>query len=510
MFSNKISYTKFAFISFCCLLSSCARDAVNPLSLAPENPYSTWTPMKGNRMVSAQYCQTILPETFGVNELNLAELIDIALQNNPSTKQTWANARAAAAQYGQSMSAFFPAINVSNSFVRQKGAFPTSQAFTDTTGASPGTGSAAALGNTVQSNALTTQTFYASQGGPDVALTYVLFDFGQRTAAALAAKEALYYADLNHNQNLQNVLQKVMDDYYSYTYQLALLKSDEANLATAQMSLDAANEKFALGLVALGDVATARTQFLQSRISLTTQKQNVENSFAQLASTIGLPANVKFQVQLLPDNVSTHITMESIDELVNIAQTQRQDLLAAQANVRSKEALLLKAKRSILPVLSTTLDTGHYWFQQGTQEHNMHWIASFSLDFPLFDGFYFKNTVRNAEANLDVSKAQLYQTELNVIQNITVSHLGVKTAASNLFDSEEYLKSAMLEFDIAIASYKAGTKTILDVMAAQSSVADARSKKALAQQNWFSSLASLAYATGSLCTPVKETEICKE
>ena len=441
--------------------------------------------------------------------MNLAELINIALQNNPQTKQTWATARSSAAQYGQVLSSFFPQINVSNNFTRQKGSFPTANSFTAGSSGSASSGSAGNVGNQTSSNATSRQTSYSSQGGPDVALSYVLFDFGQRTASASAAREALYYADLNHNQEIQTVLQTVMDDYYTYTYQLALLRSDQANLANAQMSLDAANERFALGLAALGDVATARTTFLQNRINLTSQKQNVENAFAQMAVDIGLPANIPFKVQPLPDQVQTSELLESVDQLVQMAQDQRQDFLAAQANVRSKEALVLAAKRAVLPVLSTNLDTGHYWFQKGTQENRMHWIATFSLDFPLFDGFFYKNGVRKAEANLDVAKAQMYQTELTVIQNVTTSHMGVKTSALNMQDSEEYLAAAELEFNIALANYKAGTKTILDVLSAQSSLADARSKKAQAQQNWFSSLASIAYATGSLCATPNEEGLCQ-
>lgn len=490
--SNYLGFTLLVF-------SSCARDAADPMSLSPESPYSTWTPMKGNSLVSSKYCKTLLPKFFGEDELSLAELLDIALQNNPSTKRTWANARAAAASYGQSMSSFFPKINVSNTFVRQKGSFPT---------ASGSSSSAGDAGNTVQSNNLITKGFYASQGGPDVSLSYVLFDFGQRTAAAMAAREALYYADLNHNQEIQTIMQLVMDDYYNYVYQKAVLQADESNLADAQMSLDAANERFSLGLASLGDVATARTQFLQSRIKLTSQKQTLENAFAKLAIDSGLPANIQFKVQKLPDNIQADPILEDVDFLVKEAQELRQDLLAAQADVRSKKALLLEAKRAPLPIFSSKLNTGHYWFQNGTQEKGMHWIASFALDFPIFDGFYLKNGVRKAEANLETSKALLYKTELAVIQGVTNAHMAVKTSALNLSDSEEYLKSAELEFEIALATYKAGTKTILDVMSAQSSLSDARSKRAYAVQNWFSSLASIAYATGSLCTNPEEN-LCK-
>ncbi len=458
-------------------LSGCAYDAVDPLSLAPSGPYASWTPMQGSTLVSARYCQTILPPTFETSHLNLAELLDIALQNNPSTKQTWAKARSAAAQYGQSLSNFYPTVKLDGSYYREKGTF-------------------ISFGPPVP--------YYYTQAGPDLVLTYTLFDFGQRTAAAISAREALYYADYTHNQNIEEVMETVMDDYYNYLYQIAIQRANEANLVNAQTSLDAANEKFALGVAALGDVAQARTQYLQSKINLTTQKQTVENAFAQLAVDIGLPANLSFKVQPMPDQVTADPVLESVDQLVVVAQEQRQDFLAAQSDVLSKEASLLGAKRAFLPVFSTTLDTGHYWFQQGFQEHNFHWNALVSVTFPLFQGFYFRNGIRDAQAKLDLSKAQLLQSELSIVKNVSTAHMGVKTAAQNLEDTNEYLKAAELEFNISMTSYKAGTATILDVLSAQSSLADARSKKAGSQKDWFTALATLAYATGSLCSNPKE------
>jgi len=491
------------------LLSGCARDAADPLSLAPATPYSTWVPMKGNCLVSSKYCQTVLPPSFDSSELNLAELIDIALQNNPSTKQTWAMARAAAAQYGQSLSGFYPAIAVDGSYLRFRSANTTVNTLAQTS-ASAGTSAPSSGGPTqsqlgIQQGLGSPIPFYATQVGPDLTLSYTLFDFGQRTSAALAAREALYYADLNHNQEIQTVIQTVMDDTYNYLYQLALLKSDGANLENAQMALDAANERFALGLAALGDVAQARTQYLQSKIDLTTQKQNVEDAFAQLAVDLGLPANLRFHVQPLPEQIVANPVLESVDCLVARAQEQRQDFLAVQANVKAKEALLLNARRAVYPVLGSALDIGHYWFQKGRQEDGPHWSAEIFLTFPLFQGFFYKNGVKNAQANVDASRAQMLQTELALIQGVTTAHMGIKTAASNLVDSEEYLKAAQIEFNIALTGYKAGTMTILDVMSAQSSLADARSKKANSQKNWFTSLATIAYATGSLCaTPNEE------
>lgn len=476
----------------CLLFMSCARDARDPFLLAPSTPYSSYTPMKGNCLVSSKYCQTLLPSTFGNADLSLAELLDVALQNNPTTKKTWAMARASAAEYGTSLAPFYPNIQFSSFYFRQRAGFPQTGIPSATPG-SPTTISGGSL------NFRSISENYFTEAGPDLILSYTLFDFGQRTAAASAAREALYYADLTHNQQIQTVLQTVMTDYYTYLYQLAEQRADEADLENAQMALDAANEKFALGLAALGDVAQARTQYLQSKIKLTTQKQDVENAFAQLAVDLGLPANIAFQVQPLPEQVVTDPLLDDIDSLVCLAQNQRQDFLAAQANYRSKEASLTEAKRAVYPTISSQMTTGRYWFQNAEVEPENHWTAVVSLSFPIFNGFYYRNEIKNAEANVELSKAELMQTELAMIQSITTAHMGVKTAAMNLADTVEYLKAAELEFEISLSSYKAGTMTILDVLQAQSSLADARSQKANAQKNWFLSLADIAYATGSLC-----------
>lgn len=473
-------------VFLCALLSlcSCMREATNPFSLAPETPFSSWSPMKGNRLISSRFCQTLLPDTFGPNELSLAELLDIGLHNNPTTKKTWAQARSAAGQYGQSLSSYYPNINFNGTYTRTR--------------ASAYYGGAAV------------QMYYETSASPDVQLSYTLLDFGKRSSAAETALQSLYYADLTHNQQLQTVLQTIMNDYYNYLYQRAILHSCEANLENAQASLDAANQKFALGLAALGEVAMARTQFLQKKINLTSQKQAVENSFAQLAFDLGLPADVPFQVQPLPEQVAAEPILDSIASLVEIAQKQRQDFLASEATVRSKEAALKNAKAQFLPTVSTSLDVGHYWFNGGLEEKGPHWTAQFSLTLPLFSGFYYRNGVRVAKANLQQAQAQMLQTELNVIQNVTTAHMNVKTSAQNLRYSLEYLQAAELEFDIALKSYKAGTMTLLDVLSAQSSLADARTKKAQAQYEWFSALAAIAYATGSLCTPQCEDSCERE
>ena len=103
----------------------------------------------------------------------------------------------------------------------------------------------------------------------------------------------------------KTVLKTVMNDYYDYLYQRHYLDALYADLENAQGSLDAANLKFATGVAALGDVAQARTEYLQTKIKIVTQQNTVETSYAQLATDIGLAANTNFEVQDLPATIVT-------------------------------------------------------------------------------------------------------------------------------------------------------------------------------------------------------------
>ena len=67
--------------------------------------------------------------------------------------------------------------------------------------------------------------------------------------------------------------------------------------------------------------------------------------------------------------------------------------------------------------------------------------------------------------------------------------------------SQAYLDSAEEDYSAYLAKYKAGTTTIVNLINAQTAVADAQAKLAKAQHSWYTSVANLAYATGILLPP---------
>ncbi len=472
----RVIYIFFFFL----LLTSCIKNnpASDPFAFAPKKASSLWIKSKRSELLSSKYCKTYLPPSFGNEKLSLAQLIDIGLQNNPETKITWAEARSAAANYGKSLSPYYPRLDLAASYTRMRETFYNTQAFAP---------------------------FYLTVIDPLVALNYTIFDFGRRKNSSETAKQSLYYADLNHNQTLQNTLKIITDDYYDYAYQKELLVSFKSNLENTEALLDSAKQKYQLGLAALGDVAQARSNNLQAKINVITQKTTLENSYATLANDLGLPATMQFQVEEFPEKTNLDIGIETVDDLIGQAQQIRQDFLASKAIVKAKEAKVREAKSERLPDLAGKFHFGKRHFSNGGGFEDYNFIAQVSLSIPIFRGYFFKNNIKEAQANLEQAKATLFQKELSIFKDVSTSHFEVTTSKENIVYSEDYLESANEQFSIALSNYKVGTNTILDVLSAQSSLADARSKLAKAKKGWYGALIRLAFATGSLCMPGEES-----
>jgi outer membrane protein TolC len=101
-----------------------------------------------------------------------------------------------------------------------------------------------------------------------------------------------------------------------------------------------------------------------------------------------------------------------------------------------------------------------------------------------------------AEANVEDAQAAMQQLELEVIKNVTTTRYNVIIGYQAMRYAKEYLACAQEQYIVALAQYKVGTNTILNVVSAQSSLADARAKQANTIAQWYHDLVELTYAVG--------------
>ena len=316
------------------------------------------------------------------NSLSLTELVDIGLRNSPSTRVAWAQARASAANWGISRSGYYPSLD------------------------------ATATGAAGKISPLQGGKSYATLGAE---LSYLLLDFGERSAKAESARQALIAANWNHNQAIQDLLRDVPQSFYNYISSKAQVAATEKSLREAETTLKSTEERRKSGVSTISDVLKAKAAAADVRSQLAYNRGAVSINRGKLATTIGWPANTPFKVVDDPIKLPLKDIGKNVDGLVEEAKSNRPELAAAQAQVRQKEADFLKSRTLPFPKITGTGNYDLLWNRDTTANA---YYGGLNISIPIFHGFEMENSIRAARANLDAARANLKLTEESVIQQV--------------------------------------------------------------------------------------------
>jgi len=408
----------------------------------------------------------------------LNELIEIALDNNPATMQAWENAKNAAYLWKASQSTLYPTLLLNEDLQIEKIKGKTSTSTSVISSPTP----------------FNTNSWLIS----NLSASYLLWDFGGRSASIESTRQTLLAADWTHNQTLQTVILNVMLDYYQHLQAKALVAARSDDLKNAQKNFDAAEGQFIAGVVKKLDVLLARSNLANAKLLLEEQKGLVNTTMGKLANSLGLPANVVVDVEEIAVDANLDEVQENIEELIALAKSQRKDLSAAEATWKSQMANTKVIWSEGMPTLTAS---GYI-----EKDHNIHHptldsrvgSGMLTLSIPLFNGFYYVNQTKAASAKAASLYADWRSKEENVILDVVTSYYNFQTATEKVKFSQEYYEYTEEAYQIAYLSYKQGVGTILDLLTAQAALSNARAQRIIAKTEWISALTNIAYATGSL------------
>lgn len=395
-------------------------------------------------------------------EMNLAELIDIALGNNPATRYAWANARAAAAGWGSSRSEYYPTIS----------------------------GEVDGVLGRVRDPLFQGGRSYVATG---LGLEYLLLDFGGREARVEAAKQALIAANWSHDQAIRDVLRDVPQAYYIYLGDKALVQAARENLRDAQTTLAATEARKESGVSTVADVLQARSSASQANADLAKSQGEANIARGTLATTVGWPANASFDIAREPSRLPVGEMVRDVNKLVDEAKSNRPDIGAAQAAVRQKEAEMKDAKTLPFPKLKAG---GTLQYQRFRNSDSSSMYGGLRLEIPLFAGFSMRNQLKQAKAELEAARAQLTSSENAVIKEVWDAFHNFKTSAKQYKAFQQLLASARESYDVSLGRYKTGAADITELLNAQNTLASARAQLISARMELYSSYAELLHAVG--------------
>lgn len=441
-------------------------------SHAPPDPGTPWTPparaLRDAAPEKPDQTPSVPQELLDARDnWTLEDIVDLALRNNPATRASWAAARAAAANMGSKQGAYFPQVEgyvnyqkVKSSFSRQVSA---------------------------------QQTTYA----PSLALHFILFDFGKRRADVEEARQTLYGANWTHNATIQRVVLEVERSYYTYLYAKSVRDANSAAMKEAEATLDAAEERHKAGLATVADVLQARSDYSRKKLSLQTVEGQIETIRGSLATAMGLPPNIDYDIGLLPNELPVNEVSQEVDELIREAETQRPDLAAARANALSAKAHVRSLKAEGSPTISLDGAVGRLYYDN-LDNYSDNYLQGVFLNWPLFTGFSHQYDVVESQSKADLAQQHYEVLKGQVDLDVWTSYYDLKTAGERLTTAQEFLASATESHDVALGRYKAGVGSILELLSAQTALEDARAQDLQARTDWLLAIAELAYATGRL------------
>ena len=422
----------------------------------------------------------------------MTDVMDLALRNNPQTRQSWALARANAENYGASRGSLFPTINAGVNLINSSSTVGTTVNGTQFT-----SGQTLDSTGNVPSSRLGFGTATRTQLAPSISLSYLVLDLGGRAGTIESAKQRAIAADLSHNATVQNVVLQVESSLFSFLTTRALRDAQVVTVQEAQADTAAAQERMRVGVATLEEVLQTRTALAQAQYQLATLEGNLVAARGDLAAAMGLPANARFNIPNVAEREQICEVSASVDTLINRAIALRPEIAEARATAASLAAQIRVARSAGYPAL-TLSSTESYINSNAVNGTGRNLSLVLGLQIPVFNGFARQYDVRAARAQYDAGLAQVASTQQQITVQVFASYAAMQTATQRIRAAEELLTSAQQSSDVAQGRYREGVGTIVDVLLARSALATARAEEIQARWEWHTALAQLAHDVGTL------------
>ena len=408
------------------------------------------------------------------SSLTLADVVDLALQNNPATRVSWAQARAAADAYGAQRATWLPTID---------GAVNATHSLTPSANASSQTGVALNRAR--------------SALAPSLNINYLVLDLGGRAGSVEAARQSAFALDFTHNATVANTVLQVEQAYFAYVGTRALEAAQQTSVREAQASYAAARKRDSVGLATIADVLQARTALAQAQLALLTSEAQLQTARGALAVALGVSPTLPYDVAAQPEDVPVGMVTASVESLIDEALATRPELQAAYANAASARASVRVARSAALPSLALTGSSG-YTSSSIDALTGRNYTVGLGLQIPLFNGGARQYQIARAEALADAAAAQAQTIRQGVINDVFTTYYDLKAARQQVATGDELLASAIASQRAAQARYTSGVGSIIDLLTAQAALSNARAEQAQARWVWAQRLALLARAAGAI------------
>jgi len=295
-----------------------------------------------------------------------------------------------------------------------------------------------------------------------LSLTQNLYDGGEKNLE-IKRSEGLFEKEIiNFKISIQDLILSAIEGYLTVINYEKSLEASNKNFDSVSRFLDETKTKFDLGSATLYDLQNAESAHAIAETNLFISQQNYNVSKITFNRIVGLePINLEDVIDL-NKNIN-------LSQFIKNVEKNNYSLALLNNEINNSNIILAKEKLSNKPSLdlSTSVeysDSGR--IDSGTEKANG--SIGLTLTIPIFQQNKDKSDIRKYHSKLLQSELTYEDTKQDLIIQASNLYKNYLISKSNISSNNKQLKSIQTSLDSIKEEYKIGTKTITDLIDAES------------------------------------------
>ncbi|TDB47953.1 outer membrane channel protein TolC [Photorhabdus khanii] len=335
-------------------------------------------------------------------------------------------------------------------------------------------------------------------------LTQTIFDMSKWRQLNLQEKTA-GIADVTYQSSEQKLILDSATAYFKVLRAIDSLSYIEAQKAAVYRQLDQITQRFNVGLVAITDVQNARANYDSVLAQEVASRNDLDNALEALRQVTGT-----YYPQLSSLNIDRFKTHkpEAVDILVKEAEKRNLSLLSARLGQDLAREKIKAEQTGHMPTIDLSASTGvsniqshGSGYEPGRKPGNAYNgenSVGLTLSLPIYSGGATSSRVEQAQYGFVSASEQLESTYRNVVQVVRSSFNNISASISSINAYKQVVVSAQSSLDAMEAGYQVGTRTIVDVLNATTTLYDAKQKLSNARYDYLINQLNIQHALGTL------------
>jgi outer membrane protein TolC len=394
-------------------------------------------------------------------ELSLARAVEIALAESPLIKASGHEVAEAAAGVDRSRAAFLPRLDLGESFTHSD-----NPVFAFSSRLNQGRFTAADFAVDRLNDPGWQSNFRTS-----VAVSQPLFAGGRSLHRLEGAKAGHTAATHGLERQRQEVIFAVSRAYYAVLLAEANREVVAGGLASAEANRDLARARVDAGMVVEADALSAEVRLATLREQAITTGHQTTLARAALNDAMGRPLEEAWDIRDRLEVVAAAVDERA--DLPALALERRPDYRRLLSEEERQEREVRAARAAFLPSLnalgSWELNTADFASNgQGS------WFVGLALQWNLFNGLADRAWLTETEAGLDRMRALRARMGSAIALEVKEAALGLRSAVERIGVARGAVDQAEASLGLVQQRYGAGLTTIVDLLATEAALTQAR------------------------------------